>query len=381
MILRNSLRYDNGKKETFFIKDGKISRSSAGETPAAPGNETVLDCSGLTVFPGFINSHEHLDFNLYPQLGKGPYPNYTAWGLDIQQQHKDTITAIKNIPEDLRVQWGLYKNLLNGFTTVVNHGKKLNLACPFLDVPENMTVLHSAAFEKYWKIKLNNPLQLRQKVCMHIGEGTDALAAAEPAQINRFNFFRRPVIAVHGVKLNAATARHFKALVWCPASNYFLFTETADIGSLSGSVPLLFGTDSTLTSSWNAWEHFRLAQKQPVTETQLVSMLTETPAKIWNTIATGRLEENTSADLLLLDRQSKPFTACNPEQIMLILKRGKPVLVDKEWYAGQNMPALNYTEYDEVAIAGRKKYVPAGLIALCEKIKVFYPEAVFPFTC
>ena len=43
-------------------------------------------------------------------------------------------------------------------------------------------------------------------------------------------------------------ATAFEALVWCPASNYFLLNTTAAVDKLKTKTSILFGTDSTLTS-------------------------------------------------------------------------------------------------------------------------------------
>src|ERR1044071_3735591 len=79
-------------------------------------NDLVLNCEGAWAFPGLINSHDHLDFNLFPQLGNKVYSNYADWANDIQKNNGEEIESVLKIPLSLRVQWGVYKNLLSGIT-------------------------------------------------------------------------------------------------------------------------------------------------------------------------------------------------------------------------------------------------------------------------
>jgi hypothetical protein len=42
-----------------------------------------LDVEGFPKFLGLINAHDHLEFNLFPQLGRRPLPEGAAWAEDI----------------------------------------------------------------------------------------------------------------------------------------------------------------------------------------------------------------------------------------------------------------------------------------------------------
>ena len=86
-------------------------------------------------------------------------------GKDIHEKNKETINAVLKIPQHLRTQWGMYKNLLNGITTVVNHGEKLNITDNFITVLQNNYCLHSIQFEKNWKLKLNQFFYKKQALC------------------------------------------------------------------------------------------------------------------------------------------------------------------------------------------------------------------------
>jgi hypothetical protein len=170
-------------------------------------------------FPGLINSHDHLDFNLFPALGHRIYSNYKEWGNDIHVQSANTIQEVLQVPLHLRTQWGVYKNLLNGVTTVVNHGDKLDIPDELINVYQDSFVLHSVQFEKNWKWKLNRPFRGTKTLTMHVGEGTDDLARKEIDELIRWNLFKRKMTGIHGVAMTIKQADDFKALVWCPASN------------------------------------------------------------------------------------------------------------------------------------------------------------------
>src|SRR5476651_2322578 len=159
---------------TISISDGKI----GADDDSAPGG-LQLFFDQAVVFPGLINSHDHLDFNLFPQLGNRVYNNYVEWGDYIHREYKREIADCLNIPLALRAQWGVYKNLLCGVTTVVNHGDKLPLRNPLINVFEGCQSLHSVQLEKSWRSRLNYPQKKNMPVAIHVGEGTDEPAHEE----------------------------------------------------------------------------------------------------------------------------------------------------------------------------------------------------------
>src|SRR5579872_4079262 len=122
MLLRN-LQTINGDIVDIDVKDSKI--SAVGNSIENLHTDAEIHFDDHIVFPGLINSHDHLDFNLFPKLGNRIYNNYVEWGEDIHKQNKSVIDSVLKVPKKLHIQWGIYKNLLNGVTTVVNHGEQL----------------------------------------------------------------------------------------------------------------------------------------------------------------------------------------------------------------------------------------------------------------
>src|SRR5581483_296129 len=155
MILNNLRAALTGDPINIRVEDGKIAEVSPRPFSVKPG-QVNLKFKDAIIFPGLINSHDHLDFNLFHSLGDRTYKNYTEWGRYIHKTFGEKISSVLKVPTILREEWGVYKNLLNGVTTVVNHGEKIKRHTQVISVYENCQCIHSVQFEKKWWLSLNN---------------------------------------------------------------------------------------------------------------------------------------------------------------------------------------------------------------------------------
>ncbi len=336
-----------------------------------------LTFDNALAFPGLVNSHDHLDFNLFPQLGNRFYNNYTEWGKHIQVNYKDEIAAVLKVPLALRVKWGIFKNLLCGVTTVVNHGEPIQVVNAPINVEQGHSI-HSVQFEKSWKLKLNNPLKRKIPVVIHVGEGNDEQSNREIDTLISWNLLQKKLIGVHGVAMTAGQAKKFEAVIWCPESNYFLLNKTAAVGEFKNHTTILFGTDSTLTGSWNIWNHIRRARE--------TNMLTD--AELYGSLHPGE-SSNRQADIdykgsIVVVKKNEAvssfdsFYATQPEDILLVVHRGEVKLFDNTMLS--QLEHLNLKEFSKVFIGRSCKYVQGDLPGLMQQIKSYYPEANFPVT-
>jgi cytosine/adenosine deaminase-related metal-dependent hydrolase len=360
------------------VTKGKITAVTDSEKyPKKSFNEPIINFENVIAFPGLINSHDHLDFNLFPQTGNRIYNNYTEWGKDILDLNKETINAVLKIPQHIRTQWGLYKNLLNGITTVVNHGVKLRINNTFINVIQNNYCLHSIQFEENWKFKLNRILAKDQPFVIHIGEGTDDASHREIDTLIKWNLLKRKIIGVHGVAMDKEQATAFEALVWCPASNYFLLNNTAAIDKLKTKTSILFGTDSTLTAGWNLWEHIRLARNtQLVSDKELFDMITTKPAEVWGLRGSGKIAEGHTADIVIAKKNNvsnnfDSFFSLNPEDILLILHNGEVKLFDAILSNKINGADWKINNFSKIFMGESCKYVEGNLPGLTEHIPFY----------
>jgi cytosine/adenosine deaminase-related metal-dependent hydrolase len=380
MILNNVKLVGNHEPVSIRVGNGKIAGLSH---TAFTGNTDplCLTFADAIVFPGLINSHDHLDFNLFPQLGDKTYSNYTEWGNHIHKAYKNEIAAILKIPALLRSEWGVFKNLLCGVTTVINHGERSGLKNNLLTIFEESHCLHSVQFEKYWKLKLNNPLKSKQPVNIHAGEGDDWLAHNEINELIKYNLLQRRLIATHAVAMSESQAQKFEALIWCPESNYFLLDKTAPVDLLKKHSNILFGTDSTLTSTWNIWNHLQVAQKTKLlTDAELYASITNKPAKVWG-LNSGELTTNKDADLVVAkNKTDKPgfdsFFSITPADILLIMHNGNIRLFDEEMLP--QLGTIDQGDFSKIYINGACKYVQGNLPGLMKKIRAYQPKVEFP---
>jgi cytosine/adenosine deaminase-related metal-dependent hydrolase len=382
VLLNNVTPINESRPVDISISGEKITTIGTGNN-RNNADPIQIHFTSATVFPGLINSHDHLDFNCFSVLGQRKFASYTEWGKYIHKIYKDNIDAVLRIPQNLRVAWGIYKNLLAGITTVVNHGSNLNVENPLINVYQEPQNLHSVEFEKNWKWKLNNPFLKNKDCVIHTGEGSDKQSFDEIDQLLKFNLLKRKLVGVHGVAMNEMQAKNFKGLIWCPESNRVLLNKHAHIAALKAQTNLVFGTDSTLTGNWNIWHHLRFARSlQQVDDSELFGMITSSPATLWN-LNSGELKAGKDADIVVVKKKSgasswEDIFKINPEDILLIINKGKIRMFDKAMYDQLIGLPLNLQQFSRLTLKGSIKFVEGDLPSLIASIKRYYSNVYFP---
>lgn len=285
----------------------------------------TIDLKGKIIGPGWINSHDHLEFNVFPNLYNRIYRDYIEWGADIHKTHQTTIQHLLNIPLEIRQKWGIFKNIINGVTTVIDHGNHpIKIKSPGLRIYKKFSHIHSVSQDRYWKFKLNIP---NSRVVAHVAEGFSEKMKMDADRILKWNLLKNRLIAAHGISMTPAQAIGFQALVWCPDSNMNLYGQTADVKTLRNATQILFGSDSTLSAHWDLHSQIALAVKsQLLSKTQLFESLTTTAAGIWG-LATGKIENGLSADLVIREDNGLNFpeNCINNERnpILAVISKGR----------------------------------------------------------
>ena len=381
MILRNLNTVDVDDLVDIHIANGKIAGVKTTAPTSRTSNEVELNFERALVFPGIINSHDHLDFNLFPQTGNQVYRNYTEWGKDIHTNNKQEIAEILKIPFLLRSSWGVYKNLLCGVTTVINHGERLRWGNDLITVFEDTQCLHSVSFEKRWQMKLNNPVKVKLPVVVHVGEGDDWAAYKEIDRLTNWNLLRKKLIGVHAVTMSEEQAKKFEAVVWCPQSNFFLLNKTSRINLLKNHTKILFGTDSTLTSCWNIWEHLVQAREtRLLNDKALYDTVNQNAASTWK-LNSGAISPGKDADIVIAKiKQGKAgfdsFFDVSPADLLMVVHRGNIRLFDEAVLP--QLKSIGLDNFSKIYLNGTCKYVQGNLPGLMDEIRAHQPNINFP---
>ena len=218
--------------------------------PAFSHDDPVLDLDGYLLLPGLINAHDHLEFNLFPRLGKGPYPNAKAWANDIYRPEQTPIREHLQLSKRARLFWGGLKNLISGVTTVAHHN---GFDHEFFDSRFPVKVVQQYG----WAHSLDFSPDLRDRweetptdwpFVVHAAEGTDEKAQDEIHRLDGLRILNNRAVLVHAIGLTQSDLKLLQergsAIVWCPSSNLSIYGRTLDCRTLCSGLNIALGTET-----------------------------------------------------------------------------------------------------------------------------------------
>jgi imidazolonepropionase-like amidohydrolase len=179
--------------------------------------------------------------------------------------------------------------------------------------------------------------------------------------------------------MSAEQAKHFTALVWCPASNQFLYHTTADIKQLKQRTQIVFGTDSTLSAEGTIWDHLRLARNNgALTDYELFDAVTAGAAELWGLKTTGRLRVGADADMVIAKKKNNnlwdAFFGVTPSDIQLVIRGGNVLLFDESL----KMHFNSHDNFFPIAMNGANKFTVIDVKGLRTAIEQSAPLVSLP---
>lgn len=342
-------------KTDLLIRSGRV---FMGRT--APYQRKV-DLSGLLILPGLINAHDHLDLNLFPRLGRGPYKSATVWAEDIFRPDESPVKEHLRVPKPVRLVWGGIKNLLSGVTCVAHHNpyapEVFNRSFP-VRVLRRYGWAHSIHFSPDWQMHFRRTPR-HYPFIIHLAEGTDEQSRRELYDLDAGRALAPSTVLVHAVGLELADLeilrRRKASLIWCPTSNVFTLGRTIRPGILFSGLPIALGTDSALTAKGDLIDELQTAT-EAVELPRLYGMVTSAPARILRLeTGAGYIMNAGPADLLVVrDHGQSPAEALGSFRLEAVFVNGKLKLVSES--TAERFPSREIAGYETLSVEGRGRF-------------------------
>jgi cytosine/adenosine deaminase-related metal-dependent hydrolase len=325
-----------------------------GEAPHR--GDTVVDLQGAWILPGLINAHDHLELNHYGRRKfRERYANALEWIEDMRPRLDEdpSIRDGRRHPLTERLFIGGLKNLVAGVTTVAHHNpyySELRRTMP-IRVVRRYGWAHSFGLQHEPAGARGEPggdvaqrwrrTSAEVPFFLHLAEGVDEDAAGELPRLEALGCLGPNTVAVHGVAIDAGGLDRLAAagagLVWCPASNTFLFGRTAAVRAMLDRVAdrpaqVALGSDSRLTGSRDLLDELRAALDTGcVRPPELLAMVTSNAAALLRLRHAGRLSVGAPADLVVIPAAgagdlASSLVASRRKDVALVVVGGRPLI-------------------------------------------------------
>jgi len=363
----------------MLINDGRI--AVIGDD--ANAKTQTLDLQAYMLLPGLINAHEHLEFGLFPKLGRPAgapfYRNSTEWAKEIHQVHSGIIERYRQIPKKTHLWWGAIRNLLCGVTTICHHNP-LHDDLTHPDFPIRVLSrfgwTHSLAFDRDVKGAFQRTRK-EHPFILHACEGMDEESRNEVYRLDQMRMLLERTVIVHGLACTASEIslinRRGASLVVCPTSNCFLFGKTLARELLTSLERLALGSDSPITAAGTLLDEVEYLYVQAGLNPDLIyNMVTSSPAEMFHLEdGQGRIAESGVADLIAIrgryDTPAHAISELTVGTVELVLLAGRVQVASPCIYA--RLPYDFRSGMELIEVAGHQRWIRAPLQALFESAK------------
>ena len=360
------------------IRNGTVEAIGCLKNDGEPAPGTDVDLQGYLVLPGLINAHDHLEFALFPRLGKGGYQNFMEWAEDIHRFYAAEIALHRQVPRHVRLWWGGIRNVLCGATTVCHHNPYEPVFSDefIVRVLKDYEWAHSLSLEPAAARKKKHAPQ-GQPFFIHLGEGIDTESAKEIFELSDQGGLDADTVLIHGLGLCPLGRELLRArgagLIWCPSSNLFLFGKSMSPAEIRQFPRVCLASDSPLTAQGDLLDEVSCAHRFMDTPAiELYDYVTQQPARILaSRNGEGTIRVGGAADLIAVrDAALTPaetLSTLSYREIELVLVAGRVQLASAEMK--NRLPSGACKDLQPLSIEGLVRWVRAPLDWLFEETR------------
>lgn len=339
--------------------------------PSCGAADVVVDTHG-SIFPGLIDTHNHIQFDIFDETDWSPtmsYNNHNQWTNEARYgalvDAKQYLNGEGSSPVDYGCEMNKYgelKGLVAGTTSIVGAANPANRACYGSLARTIDQTPNGLGADKIQVATLFPATSAADGVCanfssgktdayvIHVGEGVDTTALNEFDKLGTVTttdgcLYAPRTTIVHGAALGAAQldvmAQHQMSLVWSPRSNVFLYgagtdlTKTANIPlAISKGINVALAPDWSIGGSQNLLDEMRFADHvdntawgDQLTPEMLAKMVTKNAARALGLDAVlGSIEVGKKADLMVIGGDNctpyEALLAATPKDVRLVMVGG-----------------------------------------------------------
>ncbi|MCC6275169.1 MAG: amidohydrolase family protein [Leptospiraceae bacterium] len=375
------------KNQTIRIQKNKISEISGNSSDKI----FRLDLHGLSIYPGLINSYDHLLASYLPRVGAGrPYLNWLAWDNDLKSSA--VYTERQQLDSEQLYLLGCYRNLISGVTSVMDHIPHF-VQKPFIGkmpirIIDKFHLSHSiCSYSLNWgegfQKEYSDACKENLPFITGVAEGFDPESMDSLKIIEKENALGENSVLVHCLGLRnedlEIIAKKGASVIWCPSSNLFKFNKILNVKKLLElNVNISLGTDTPMAGGLNIFEEMKTAREvykkqfgEDLNPKQIFKMVTSNAAKAFKiNNECGEIDTGKFADLIVLEsKKDDPYeNLCEADlsMVKLIIIDGKPVYGDSSL-----LPFFEEfgTNTESISINGSEKIIHGSPTALLKSVQ------------
>ncbi len=332
-------------------------------------NASKVVCANAVITPGLINAHDHISYtqNAPATWGTERFDHRHDWRKGLRGHTKIPATGSATNSQQ---QWGEFRNVVAGTTSMAGSGggtgflrnidKQGNLqegvdlgSIHYETFPLNDSDGTFKTADCSYPGGIDNPASVLSNDCYlpHVAEGIDNEARNEFLCVSSSNrggkdLTERNSAFVHTIGLNGSDAMEMAenktAVIWSPRSNISLYGNTASVTTYKNVGVLIgIGTDWTYSGSINIIRELQCAAylnqnyyANTFSFKELWKMATKNNAVALSVAdKIGVIKENRVADIAIFFHDKADYyqsiIESNPDDVILVLRGGKPLYGDK----------------------------------------------------
>jgi 5-methylthioadenosine/S-adenosylhomocysteine deaminase len=326
-------------------------------TCEAPAGATRITVTNAYIFPGFVDAHNHVAYNILPRWTPPKlYKNRGQW------QGSEPYKVFKKPYDDLTskgltcemIKYGEVKALLSGVTTIQGTSPGSQCIRTLIRNAENQANLGTSANHirtfilDIGSFKGSVNWAVTKSFVVHLAEGVrgDPKSLGEFTTLKAKGLLASGTAIIHGAAFGETEFQQMRAagskLIWSPRSNLALYAQTTDIPlALQRGIEVSLGVDWNPSGSDHIFDELRTAVEVnegefggAIPDTDWIRMITANPAKALALDAfIGRLAVGLKADITVLrardDDPTKSLLKTHLQDVQMVWVGGDLLYANK----------------------------------------------------